>query len=716
MEQIKISKTGSKNSWKATVGQVALDMLDKKKIFDETRNSILEQSVDILESCGDPNNESNDLTGLVIGYVQSGKTLSFTTVSALAAQNGFNVIVVIAGTTTSLVDQTFSRLSNDLDVNTATEVSWKTYKNPTFANKDEINADLVPGILNKKPVILITVMKNSTHLKNLFRLFNQGVNSDNKCRVLIIDDEADQASLNTKASKGNEDDVSTIYDLIRKLKKTFVNHTYIQYTATPQAPLFISLLDILSPNFVKILTPGIDYTGGKSFFKRNRQSVYPNVYDIPNEEVYSKDNQINRIPQSLMDSAMFYYITVVIGAINGERPQTSNRTMMVHPSQLQQVHSIYARWLERLKKRWLEEFSLKESDPDKLKLVNQFRNIYNEIESETINIPSFEEVIKHLKYIINVTPILLSNSSVKNDIDFKKHYSMILVGGQVLDRGFTIEGLNVTYMPRSIGVGNADTLQQRCRFFGYKKSYIDLCRIYLPRRSRRAYIDYVTHEEDLRNKLDQLDKESKPLKEFKRMFILSPDLNITRKNVISDDLRRYRLTGWRPLQFVDPNFRENNAIYKDYISSIEFQDLLPVASEATQIQKHEFTTIRATDLINDLLLSLQHVDAANTLLVNHFLSLLSVLLDENESLEIYLVNISKGLPRTRSVNENNKIKSVLQGANPKTKYPGDRAIISKDLITVQFHNIQIKDSNKIFRTLAIHFPDNYAQNIITLDN
>ena len=200
------------------------------------------------------------------------------------------------------------------------------------------------------------------------------------------------------------------------------------------------------------------------------------------------------------------------------------------------------------------------------------------------------------------------------------------------------------------------------------------------------------------------------------MFILSPDLNITRKNVISDDLRRYRLTGWRPLQFVDPNFRENNAIYKDYISSIEFQDLLPVASEATEIQKHEFTTIRATDLINDLLLSLQHVDAANTLLVNHFLSLLSVLLDENELLEIYLVNISKGLPRTRSVNENNKIKSVLQGANPKTKYPGDRAIISKNLITVQFHNIQIKDSNKIFRTLAIHFPDNYAQNIITLDN
>lgn len=715
MEQIRISKTGSENGWQASVGQVALDMLTKKRIEGDIRAKILDQSVDILESCGNPENDTNDLTGLVIGYVQSGKTLSFTTVSALAAQNGFNIIIVIAGTTKSLVEQTHSRLADDLEINVSTEVSWKTYKNPTHKDREEIIADLEPGILNRNPVVLITVMKNSSHLKNLSRLFSTGIDS-NKCKVLIIDDEADQASLNTMASKGNEENVSTIYDLIRRLKRIFVNHTYIQYTATPQAPLFISLLDILSPSFVKILTPGDEYTGGKAFFNRNKQSKYPHVFEIPEDEIYTKDNQISRIPQSLMESTMFYYLTVVIGALNGETPQSHNRTMMVHPSQLQLIHAVYERWLVRLKKRWLDEFSLNDTDPDKITLINDFHDLYKEITSETIMIPPFSEIVKHLPYVIRITPIFLSNSSVKNKIDFKKHYSMILVGGQVLDRGFTVEGLNVTYMPRSIGVGNADTLQQRCRFFGYKKKYLDLCRIYLPRRSKRAYIDYVTHEEDLRNKLDKLDRESKPLKEFKRMFILSPDLNITRKNVISDDLRRYRLTGWRPIQYVDPNYLNNNLVYKQFIRGVKFEDLLPVDPKATDIQKHEFAIIKTVDLIDGLLLSLQHVDAANTLLVNHFLSLLGILIENDESQEIYLVNMSKGLPRSRSTNGQNKLKSVLQGANPKTNYPGDRAIISEELITVQLHNIEIKNENKTFRTIAIHFPNNYAQNIITLEN
>jgi hypothetical protein len=715
MEKIKISKISTSNSWKAHVGQIAIDMLTKKNIFGEAREKILNESIDILESCGDPMNETNDQTGLVIGYVQSGKTLSFTTVSALAAQNGFNVIIIIAGTTTSLVNQTFQRLANDLDINAATEVSWKTYKNPTVENREEVIADLEPGILNKNPVVLITVMKNSAHLRNLYKLFKAGIDNQ-KSKVLIIDDEADQASLNTKANKGSEDDVSTIYELIRNLKNTFNNHTYIQYTATPQAPLFISLLDILSPNFVKILTPGNDYTGGKAFFERNRGAIYPYVYDIPEEEIYSKDNLINHIPQSLVDAVMFFYISVVIGALNGEKPQTHNRTMMVHPSQLQQVHAVYERWIVRLKNRWIEELSLKDNDIDKLNLLSQFKAKYDELIVEEKNKHPFETILTHLEYVIRITPVILSNSSSKSEINFKKNYSLILVGGQVLDRGFTIEGLNVTYMPRSIGVGNADTLQQRCRFFGYKKRYLDLCRIYLPRRSKRAYIDYVTHEEDLRNKLNLLDKESRPLKEFKRMFILSRDLNITRKNVISDDIRRYRLSGWRPIQFIDPNFSENNLIYESFIQSIEFKDLLPYSDNATPIQKHSFALIDASDLIERLLLSLQHKNAANTLLLNHFLSLLSILVDSDQSLKIHLVNMSKGLPRIRSITEENKIKSVLQGANAKTNYPGDRDIISEDLITVQFHNIETKDKGIIFKTIAIHFPDNYAQNIITLEN
>jgi hypothetical protein len=321
-----------------------------------------------------------------------------------------------------------------------------------------------------------------------------------------------------------------------------------------------------------------------------------------------------------------------------------------------------------------------------------------------------------LQYIIRATPIFLSNSSVKNVINFRKYYSMILVGGQVLDRGFTVEGLNVTYMPRSIGVGNADTLQQRCRFFGYKRKYIDLCKIYLPRQSVRAYIDYVTHEEDLRNKLERINSEVESLKEFKRLFILSPDLNITRKNVISDDIMRYRLNGWRPLQYLDPNIEQNNLIFEKYIKSLKFSDYLIDSDKLTDIQKHEQCEVKASELIEELLLSIQFQDPSNSLLINHFISLLSVNIDSNPDLMIYVVNMSKGLARLRSIDGSKKIKNVLQGANANTLYPGDRFICSKDIITIQFHNIEIKESELKFRTLAIHFPDSYSQDIIVLEN
>ncbi len=715
MEQIKILKSGNDKTWQAHIGKVALDMLNKKGLDIKTRDKILNQTVDILQNCGDPNNLNNDDTGLVIGYVQSGKTMSFTTLSALAAQNGFNVIIVIAGTTTSLVDQTHKRLADDLDINVSSEVSWKTYKNPTKDDRNYIIGDLKPGILNNNPVILITVMKNTSHLKNLNVLFGFGIDVEN-CKVLIIDDEADQASLNTKAKAENEYNVSTIYNHIRKMKKIFTNHTYVQYTATPQAPLFISLLDILSPSFVKILTPGDDYTGGKAFFQRNPVSRYPNVFDIPEDEIYTKKNQINQIPDSLVGATIFYIITVAIGALRGERPQTHNRTMMVHPSQLKDIHSVYERWLKKLKKRWLEELSLRDDDIDKKALIKSFKGIYDELKLVSDNLPDFIEIQSQLHYIISITPIILSNSSSKNKIDFKKDYSRILVGGQVLDRGFTVEGLNVTYMPRSIGVGNADTLQQRCRFFGYKRKYLDFCRIYLPRRSKRAYIDYVVHEEDLRLKLDQLNYESKSLKEFKRMFILSPDLNITRKNVISDDLLRYRLKGWRPVNFIDPNYKLNNFVFEQFINTHEFKDVDPLSDNATEIQKHEDVLVYAKDLIDDLLLSLQLQDPSNSLLLNHFISLLGILIENNDSKMIYVVNMSKGLPRARSINENGKVKNLMQGANLKTNYKGDRLVQSDETITVQLHNINVKDKNIYFRTLSIHFPEGYSQDIITLVN
>src|SRR6185436_1461870 len=109
-------------------------------------------------------------------------------------------------------------------------------------------------------------------------------------------------------------------------------------------------------------------------------------------------------------------------------------------------------------------------------------------------------------------------------IRWSDFYSHILVGGQAMDRGFTVEGLTVTYMPRGSGVGNADTIQQRARFFGYKLGYLGYCRVYLDSEVQDAFRSYVTHEEDIRERLLEYTATGRPLRDWKRAFFLDPNL------------------------------------------------------------------------------------------------------------------------------------------------------------------------------------------------
>ena len=253
MEKIKV--INNSHEWDVSIGNQALDLLERKKIKGKEKDKILSEACDILGNCGNPSNEENKTTGLTIGYVQSGKTLSFTTVSALAAQNNFNAIIIIAGSTTKLVDQTTDRLASDLNIDSRSDISWNLFKNPKKNQIKEISGSMEEGLFDDNPVLLITVMKNIKHLNNLNSLFDSNQLKTLNLKVLIIDDEADQASLNTKASSNLEEEASAIYDSLKRLRKKIKNHTYLQYTATPQGPLLISILDILSPDFVKILSP-----------------------------------------------------------------------------------------------------------------------------------------------------------------------------------------------------------------------------------------------------------------------------------------------------------------------------------------------------------------------------------------------------------------------------------------------------------------------------
>jgi hypothetical protein len=192
-------------------------------------------------------------TGIAIGYVQSGKTMSFTTLTALAIDNGFRIVIYFAGIKVNLLEQTTKRLKKDLHTEGDNAKFFKVYQSPSVAENVHIKIQSALK-LNHKPAILITVLKHYKHIEELTKIFRTPEVKDElgSYGVLIIDDEADQASLNTYARKNSvsedwaDDEFSSTYSSILNLKSSISNHSYIQYTATPQGPLLINIMDLLS--------------------------------------------------------------------------------------------------------------------------------------------------------------------------------------------------------------------------------------------------------------------------------------------------------------------------------------------------------------------------------------------------------------------------------------------------------------------------------------
>jgi hypothetical protein len=145
--------------------------------------------------------------------------------------------------------------------------------------------------------------------------------------------------------------------------------------------------------------------------------------------------------------------------------------MLVHPSRTTDQHFRYMQAIETIKDEWTHLLQLPANDPDRNDLVAQFRAAYDDVLGTVPELPPFEVIWDKLPRAVGSTQILEVNTRGRTHtppVDWHQAYGWILVGGQAIDRGFTVRELTVTYMPRDTGQGNADTLQQRARFFGYR--------------------------------------------------------------------------------------------------------------------------------------------------------------------------------------------------------------------------------------------------------
>jgi hypothetical protein len=639
--------------------------------------------------------------------------LSFETVAALARDNGFQIVIVVAGTSNPLLEQSAGRLRRDLGLdNPEHPRRWIQFQNPI---NNDATIQAIRDVLEDwsdvstptqyKRTVLITVLKHHLRLQNLTDLAQElGLHG---VPALIVDDEADQASLNTEVAQGQE---SSTYRRLMELRQSLPNHTYLQYTATPQAPLLISIIDSLSPSFVQVLQPGNEYVGGRDFFEYDLKYIRV----IPPHDVPTRANPLSEPPDSLMDALRVFMLGVTAGLRRGDN--RGNRSMLVHPSHRTAQHQEYYSWVRDIFDEWRRILNLPDNDPDRQELIEDFQIAYNDL-SDTVgeDMPGFEELVPYLRIAFRNTRILEVNARGGStpSVDWRGAYGWILVGGQAMDRGFTVEGLTVTYMPRGVGVGNADTVQQRARFFGYKRSYLGYCRVYLEQSTINAFQSYVEHEEDIRGQLQQFHDSGRPLNEWKRAFILSNAFRPCRHNVLEFDYMQGRYSDeWvspRVVFAADNVISSNRSTINEFVQELAFSEY-EGHPDRTESQRHHVSSgIPLGSVIEQLLVRLRITGTTDSQRYTGLLLQLSKAWEDNPQEICTIYRMSPTAKRHRSVDEDGEISNLFQGESPVHPrerrgeiYPGDRAIRQDNDVTIQIHTLTLnRDDAEIAQDVPV---------------
>lgn len=459
----------------------------------------------ILDLVNDPQQEGQwDRRGMVVGHVQSGKTANYTGLITKAADTGYRVFIVIAGITNSLRQQTQTRIEEGFK-----DLILDHSKRPAFftASDQDFNVNTARSVqlsLQAFTAPVVFVIKKNLHtLTSLIDWLEQskGENSIDQLPMMLIDDEADNASLNT-----NQDleEATTINTLIRKLLKAFQQKCYVGYTATPYANIFINdsptaeIGESLFPkDFIYCLEAPSNYFGANKIFLGDDEKyiLYINDHQETDREgllpiKHGKRFQIENLPPSLLEAVDLFILATAIRQLR--KKGTIHNTMLVNVSRFnsiqEQVTDKINEYLEK-RKNALTFY--------KNKTLNTYKHLF---QKEYAKIPeNWSDIKNRLIEVIESIQIKLVNKDT-DELSYSNVPAMpqkpitpkvfIAVGGLALSRGLTLEGLSVSYLIRSSLM--YDTLMQMGRWFGYRDGYEELCKIYMTPILKSHY-DSITH-------------------------------------------------------------------------------------------------------------------------------------------------------------------------------------------------------------------------------
>ena len=513
----------------------------------------------ILERVEDPTDHGRmfDRRGMVVGQVQSGKTANYTGLICKAADTGYKLFIILAGLHNNLRAQTQTRLDEEfLGFDTA-----KFHKSSTenrigvaglpgemFINVASLTTRLESGDFKTavargigvhpgaQPILLI-VKKNKTVLENIVNYFKNSPLAalDNETGnhiikgipTIVIDDEADNASVNT--GEVPEDDQgeynpTTINRLIRQILSLFSQKAYVGYTATPFANIFIHPekehnvygKDLFPRSFIINLPAPSNYFGPVTVFGMDgtRKEGLPVVRMIDDYKLFIPDKHDKNwkpelLPLSLRNAIRSFLLTCAIRRVRGQDDQ--HNSMLIHVTRFVDVQSAVYRLVEeeltdiKHRIRYGEGSSTKD-------IINELKEIW---ESDYVvtsmkmgiqrdNIEEWKAIKDNLLVSVEKIKLKQINGTAADILDYKeneaKGLNVIAIGGDKLSRGLTLEGLSISYYLRASKM--YDTLMQMGRWFGYRSGYTDLCRIYTSADLIEWYRHVTGANEELRELFD----------------------------------------------------------------------------------------------------------------------------------------------------------------------------------------------------------------------
>ena len=522
---------------------------------------------------------------LVVGEVQSGKTGAIQGVTAAARDAGIPLVVVLAGTKVTLTNQTLSRFRSDLGGSDATtDIQWHVTKavpkkpSPSdSADKrfkyqaavrdlarrisDFSNADLHDA---QRVCTVVIITKSAASITNFRHLAEEVVQDSGEFPILMIDDEADQATQNIAQ---NQAERSAVYASIVDSLNLFSSADYLMFTATPYATLYQdAFTDNIAPEFVTVLTPGPGYFGLAEMCESHDTQTGPakSFIWILDDDDYKASLKGGSIPSGLTEAFTYFLL-----AFAATRPTSLKPiSMLVHPSGSQSEQRQVAAWLaETLRPQWLsvnfdenwfrsfaapvvashdvlrwrlerEALTAQRSVVDFVQ--HQLQLVATQMEFAVVNSDS------DLKRELGVRPIA-GLSKPKPSTDWPAYWNQkmawVLIGGNAIERGFTVKNLVVTYMPRKPS-NQADVNQQRGRFFGYRPGYLELCRAWMPEKTVELFRQVNSLDQYVREMLLEASETHQSLDDLERILLISPKLKATRSNIRGLGETRFRLKPW----------------------------------------------------------------------------------------------------------------------------------------------------------------------------